>query len=99
MKKTLSSEEVEKLAKLSNLVLTDSEKKKIASQFGETLEFVENLKDLDTSKISSITNVTGQENKFFEDGVENRRLLTQDEALGNVKTKKDGLFVVPKIFK
>lgn len=99
MKKALSSEEVEKLAKLSNLVLNDSEKKKIASQFGETLEYVENLKDLDTSKVSSLTNVTGQENKFFEDGVENKRLLTQDEALGNVNTKKDGLFVVPKILK
>ena len=99
MKKFLTSEEVEKLAKLSNLVLSDSEKKKIASQFGETLDFVENLKDLDTSKVSSLTNVTGQENKFFEDGVENRRLLTQDEAVGNAKSKRDGLFVVPKVFK
>lgn len=99
MKKTLSSEEVEKLAKLSNLVLTDSQKKKIASQFGETLEFVENLNDLDTSKVSSLTNVTGQENKFFEDGVENTRLLTQDEAVGNAKSMRDGLFVVPKVFK
>ena len=99
MKKTLTSEEIEKLAKLSNLVLSDSEKKKIASQFGETLEYVENLKDLDTSKVSSLTNVTGQENKFFEDGIENRRLLSQDDALSNVKTKKEGLFVVPKVFK
>lgn len=99
MKKTLSSEEVEKLAKLSNLVLTDSEKRKIASQFGETLEFIENLKDLDTSKVSALTNVTGQENKFFEDGVENKRLLTQDEAVGNAKSKREGLFVVPKVFK
>jgi len=99
MKKALTTEEIEKLAKLSNLVLTDAEKKKIASQFGETLEYVDNLNDLDTSKVSSLTNVTGQENKFFEDGVENRRLLTQEEALGNVKTKKDGLFVVPKVFK
>ena len=99
MKKTLTTDEIEKLAKLSNLVLTDSEKNKIASQFGETLEFVENLKDLDTSKVSSITNVTGQENKFFEDGVENKRLLTQEEAVGNAKSKRGGLFVVPKIFK
>ncbi len=99
MKKVLTPEEVEKLAKLSNLVLTDSEKKKIASQFGETLEFVENLKDLDTSKVSSLTNVTGQENKFFEDGVENKRLLTQDEAVGNALNKREGLFVVPKVFK
>lgn len=99
MKKSLTSEEVEKLAKLSNLVLTNTQKKKIASQFGETLEFVENLKDLDTSKVSSLTNVTGQENKFFEDGVVNKRLLTQDEAVGNAKNKRDGLFVVPKVFK
>lgn len=99
MKKILTSEEIEKLARLSNLVLTDSEKKKIASQFGETLEFVENLKDLDTSKISSLTNVTGQENKFFEDGVENKRLLTQDDAVGNALNKREGLFVVAKVFK
>ncbi len=99
MKKSLTSEEVEKLAKLSNLVLTDKEKKKIASQFGETLEYVDNLKDLDTSKISSLTNVTGQENKFFEDGEENKRLLTQEEAVGNSKSNREGLFVVPKVFK
>lgn len=99
MKKTLTTAEIEKLAKLSNLTLTKEEMAKIGAQFSETITYIENLNDLDTSKISSITNVTGQENKFFEDGEENKRLFTQEQATSNSRSKKNGLFVVPKVFK
>lgn len=99
MKKILTTAEIEKLAKLSNLTLTEKEMAKIGAQFSETITYIENLNDLDTSKISSITNVTGQENKFFEDGEENKRLFTQEQATSNSRSKKNGLFVVPKVFK
>ncbi len=99
MKKTLTTAEIEKLANLSNLTLTEEEMAKIGTQFSETITYIENLNDLDTSKISSITNVTGQENKFFEDGEENMRLFIQEEATSNSRSKKNGLFVVPKVFK
>ena len=99
MKKTLTREEIDKLAKLSNLTLSEAEMTKIGSQFEETIKYVENLNDHDTSQVSNITNVTGQENKFFEDGTENKRLFTQEQATANSNFKKNGLFVVPKVFK
>lgn len=99
MKKSLTTVEIEKLAKLSNLTLSDEEMSKIGAQFSETITYIENLNDLDTSNVSSITNVTGQENKFFEDGEENKRLFTQEQATSNSRSKKNGLFVVPKVFK
>ena len=99
MKKSLTTAEIEKLAKLSNLTLSADEIKKIGAQFLDTITYIENLNDLDTSHVSSITNVTGQENKFFEDGGENKRLLTQEQATANSQSSKNGLFVVPKVFK
>ncbi len=99
MKTALSKEEIEKLARLSNLSLSEKEIKKIGSQFEETIKYVENLNDLDISNVRSLTNVTGQENKFFEDGEGNSRLLSRDQATLNSKNKKNGLFVVPKVFK
>lgn len=96
MKKLLNTE-IESLSRLSQLQLSDEEKAKIASQFTETISYVDNLNDLDTSTIDSLTNITGQINRYFEDGAPNTRLLTQAEATGQSKDVKDGMFKVPKV--
>ncbi len=98
MKKSkLTKEEILHLAKLSNLSLTDEEIEKYQKQLEETVEYVENLNELDTSKVEPTSQTTGLNDVFFADGEKNKRGLSQDEATKNAKNKKDGYFVVKRI--
>ncbi len=98
MKKSkLTKEEILHLAKLSNLSLTDEEIEKFQKQLEETVEYVENLNELDTSKVEPTSQTTGLNDVFFADGDENKRGLSYEEAAKNAKSKKDGYFVVKRI--
>ncbi len=98
MKKAeLTREEVLRLAELANLKLNEQELEKLKKQLSETLDYIDNLNSIDTSKISPTDNVTGLNDVFFEDGEENKRGLSAQEALKNTKRKKDNYFEVNKI--
>lgn len=96
-KKILLREEILHLAELSALHLKEEEINKYWKQLEETVEYVRNLEELDTKRLSATSHVTNLNNVFFNDGEEDSRQLTQNEALANAKNKKDGLFVVKRI--
>lgn len=97
-KKTeLSKEEIIHLAKLANLSLTDEEIEKFRKQLTETVEYVENLNELDTKQVSETSSTAQLTDVFFKDGEENKRNLTQADALKNSKNKKNDYFVVKRI--
>ena len=93
----LSKQDVLHLAKLANLKLTDEEVEKLESTLGETIEYVKNLSELDTSSVSPTNDTTSLKNIYFEDGTQNSRSLSTEEALQNAKNIKSGAFVVPRI--
>ncbi len=98
MKKSkLNKEEILHLAKLSNLTLTNDEIEKYRKQLEETVEYVENLNELDTRKVEPTSQTTNLTDVFFKDGVENKRGLSQNEAMKNAKNKKNDYFVVKRI--
>ncbi len=94
---TVSKEEVEKLAKLSNLTLTPEEVEKFSKLFTETLKYMDILNELDTSKTRETYQVTGLTNVFQKDGEESET-LSQEDALSNAKEVKGGLFVTKGVF-
>lgn len=96
-KNKISKEEVLHLAELVKLHLSEDEIKKLSEQFGETLDYVKNMDELDTSKVKPTSQTTSLENVFFEDGEKNKRGLSQEEALINSKKKDKGMFVVGRI--
>lgn len=96
-KNKISKEEVLHLAELVKLHLNEEEIKKLSEQFEETLDYVKNMDELDTSKVKPTSQTTSLENVFFEDGEENKRGLSQEEALKNAKKKKNNMFVVDRI--
>ncbi len=63
------------LAQLSKLTLTESEEKKFAGQAEETIEYIKNLNQLDTSKTSPTSSVTGTTNVFRSDVPNKKRNL------------------------
>lgn len=98
MKKKLSKEDIKHLAKLSALQLSETEIEKITKQLDETLVYVENLKELETSVVNDETySLSKRKNVFFDDGGKNKRGLTQEKATANGKKKNKGNFVVGRI--
>lgn len=83
------------VAKLANLSLSDEEIKKFDKQLEETLAYVENLKEIDTSKVTATSQVTGLENLTREDIA--KPSLTQKQALSNAKKTHNGSFEVDAI--
>lgn len=94
----ISDEEINHIAQLANLELSEKELKLLAPQFSSVLDLVSKIKELDTTNIAETSQVTGQENVFREDTVDSKRILTQEEALSNAKNKHNGYFVVDAIF-
>lgn len=97
MKRILNKDEIKHLATLSGLQITDAELETYQKQLTETLDYMQNLNELKTENTPPTSNVSNLENVFFQDGGENKRGLTQSEALSNAKQKKDGQFQVKRI--
>ena len=95
MKKGISEEEIERIAKLSRLKLKKEEKNLYQKQLSRIIEFMEKLKEVNTNKVSptfyplSIKNVMREDSNFTS--------LSQDEVLKNAPDKKNGYFKVPRI--
>jgi len=63
----ITKDEVTKIAKLARIELTDKEKEKFSGQLSEILNYVEQLNQTDTSKVSETSQVTGLTNVYRED--------------------------------
>lgn len=93
----LKKEDILHIAKLANLSLTPEEVEKYTKQLAETITYVENLNELDTSKVEPTSHSTNVKNVFFADGTANERQFTQDQALQNAKKETNRQFVVGRI--
>src|SRR3989304_6121826 len=91
----ISREEVEHIAKLARLQLTDEEKKRFQVELGKILEYFDQLKKLDTEKVPPMTHAVPIENVLREDQV--KPSLPAEEALQNAPEKKNSYFQVPKV--
>lgn len=98
MKKTrLSLKDILHLANLSALKLSPEEEKKIEKQLTETLNYVQNLEELDTSRVSPTNHTVNLTNEYFEDGQKCERELSEKEVFQNSKNQKGKYFAVKKI--
>ena len=92
----LTKREVEKVAKLARLELSDSEQAAFAKQLSQVLTHVETLNQYDTTGVEPTSRVLmKQVNVFRPDDV--RPSLSVDRAVANAPESADGFFVVPKI--
>jgi aspartyl-tRNA(Asn)/glutamyl-tRNA(Gln) amidotransferase subunit C len=93
MKITL--DDVEKVAKLARLEVSQSEKEAFAKQLSQILTHMETLKQYDTDGIEPTATVLGQVNVFRDDEV--RPSLSVEKALANAPEREADGFSVPKI--
>ena len=91
----LSREEIEHVALLSRLKLSEGETERFTGQLNSILGHFEALKEADTSRIAGTTHVVPMTNVLRED--RSRPSLTPDEALANAPERVDDLFKVPRV--
>ena len=87
--------EVEHVARLARLELTQEEKERMAAQLDPILAYVDKLNELDTSGVEPTTTVIPMVSVMREDEV--RPSLDQEEALANAPDRVDVFFRVPRI--
>lgn len=92
----LSKQEVEKIAKLSRLELTDDEKDKFAGQLSAVLDYVGKLNEVNTENVDMTAQVTGLENVYREDVVD--QCDFQKELIKQAAESEDGLIKTKSVF-
>lgn len=96
MTKELTEEEVQHIAKLARLQLSEEEVKQFQPQLTETLKFIAHLGEIKIEKILPTSQVSGNKNVFREDVI--GPSLTQEQALSGARRKHRGYFVTEAIF-
>lgn len=97
MSSHISRSTVAHVAELAQLPLSEDEATKFTAAFEETLSVVDNLKTVDTASIEPTHQVTGLENVWREDSIDEETMFTQEEALANAPIQHEGYFVVERI--
>ncbi len=92
----LKRAEVERIAKLAHLDLTESETTLFTRQLGEILSYFDRLQQIDTTGVPATTHPVMSAPVMRAD--DPRPSMPRDEALANAPDRGgDGLFRVPKV--
>lgn len=92
---TLSLEEIEHIAALARLRLTDDEKARYRVQLSAVLDYVDKLRQVDTAHIEPTATVLPLRTVLRPDEVQPS--LTLAELLANAPAAEAGLFRVPPV--
>jgi len=91
----ITKDQVEYVARLAYLELTEEEKETFTHQLDSILSYMEKLNELDTRDIEPTSHVLPIKNVFREDQV--KPSLPLDKALANAPDPKNGFFRVPRV--
>ena len=92
---SVSLKDVEKIANLARLYITEEEKEKYTRQLNVILEYMGQLNKVDTSNVEPLSHPFELTNVFRDDEVQPS--LPVDEALKNAPEKSGNYFKVPKV--
>ena len=88
---------VSHVADLALIPVTEDEKKTLANGFNTVLKVLDTLNTVDVINVEPTHQVTGLENVYRDDVVDEKRMFTQEEALANAPKSSNGYFVVPRV--
>ena len=91
----ITREEVEHVANLARLNLSEEELARMTGQLDTILSYVAKLDELDTEGVAPTTHAFSIQNAFREDEVQPS--LPREEALANGPRQNEEVFIVPKI--
>ena len=91
----ITTKDIEYVAKLAKLNLSDEEKEMLVSQMGDIVEFANNISKLDTDDVKPTNHILEVKNVFREDEV--KESYSRDDILKNAPAKEAGCLVVPNV--
>ena len=91
----LSTSDVEYVAKLARLEITEAEKQKFTAQLNDILLYIDQLNELDTTGVAPMSHAIAVTNAFREDRVVES--LGTQKALVNAPDARGEFFRVPKV--
>jgi aspartyl-tRNA(Asn)/glutamyl-tRNA(Gln) amidotransferase subunit C len=91
----ISAAQVEHVAQLARLALSDEEKQHLTEQLNAILTYMEQLNEVPTENVEPTAHVLDLVNVFRDDLV--RQTLSADAALANAPETAQHFFVVPRI--
>lgn len=96
---SISKEQVEHIAKLARIELTEKEKEKLTQDLSSILDYFDQLNKVDTTKIKGISQVTGLDSVMRNDEIKqgDKRLTIRDKLLKEAPKRKKDYIQVPKI--
>ena len=93
----ITRKDVEKLAHLSRLELTEEELVAMESDMNKMLQFVEKINELDLEGVEPLAYMSDEVNILRDDEV--KQVISHEEALKNAPDKDTDYFRVPKVIK
>lgn len=91
----ITIKDVEHVAKLARLALTEEEKVRFAEQIGNILDYFNQLKEVNTDNVEPMAQAIPKLNVMREDKV--CAPCNRDKILANAPVEEDGYFKVPRI--
>jgi aspartyl-tRNA(Asn)/glutamyl-tRNA(Gln) amidotransferase subunit C len=91
----ITKEEILHVANLARLEIDEASIDKFAVQIGNILDYVDQLRQVDTSGIQPTSHALALTNAFREDAETGH--LEREASLANAPEQEDGSFVVPKV--
>ncbi|MCH8157566.1 MAG: Asp-tRNA(Asn)/Glu-tRNA(Gln) amidotransferase subunit GatC [Nitrospinae bacterium] len=85
--------DIDKIAQLARLKLTDAEKERLGGHLGQIIEYIDQLNKLDTADVEPTSHVLPIHNVFREDKVSR----SDADYLASSPSHRDGHYEVPKI--
>jgi len=93
---TITVSEIDKLARLARVGLTDAEKQSLATDMSAILDYVKQLDEVDVSGVIPTSQVTGLANVMREDEVTSSN-IDRDELLSNATDTENGFIKVKSV--
>lgn len=91
----ISPKEVEYVAHLARLEITDSEKEKFTAQLNDILLYIDKLNELETKGVEPMSHAIAVTNAFREDKI--KESIGTDNSLANAPDARGEFFRVPKV--
>ncbi|MDP3880949.1 MAG: Asp-tRNA(Asn)/Glu-tRNA(Gln) amidotransferase subunit GatC [bacterium] len=95
----ITKNEVEHLAKLARIEIGDAEVESLQKDLDKILDYVDELKEVDTENLEGVAHVTGLSNIYREDEPIDKDDQLRDAMMKNLPAQDRGFLKVKNVFK
>lgn len=92
---SINKDTIKKISKLARISVTNEETDRLVKDLNSIIKFVEQLKELNTDKITPIVSVSDQPLTMNKDEI--KKINEKEEILKNAPEKNSNYYIVPKV--